>query len=343
MTVAQQLEPINKLTKDLREASRVLSQDEARFLVDSYYTMQNDRIRAANQVRSLSKDNEPCEVLQWLFGQTEQLEKQVLKALTAYAESDPVGKWSLSICGVGPVIAAGLLAHIDMNKAPNPGHILSFAGLKPQNKWLSSENAKKKYEQVVGKAKVLDNQLLTKICTEYNKSPEALCQVLLDQFPDHYSDGMALLEGYQIDDKLKKYLSMRPFNSKLKVLCWKIGQSFVKVSSNKNDFYGKLFRQRKEYEVANNEKNLYAEQAARQLLEKNYSKSTEAYKHLITGKLPPGQIQLRAERWAVKLFLSHYWEIAYQYRTGQKPTQVYSIVKLGYDESSRIDPPNNPF
>ena len=37
--------------------------------------------------------------------------------------------------GIGPVIAAGLLAHIDIHKAPTVGNIWSFAGLNPDQKW----------------------------------------------------------------------------------------------------------------------------------------------------------------------------------------------------------------
>ena len=34
-----ELEPILKLTKDIKQASKVLSDQEARYLVDSYYTV----------------------------------------------------------------------------------------------------------------------------------------------------------------------------------------------------------------------------------------------------------------------------------------------------------------
>ena len=45
-TLADDLDPITRLTRDLRAAARTLSEDEARFLVDAYYAMQRDRIRA---------------------------------------------------------------------------------------------------------------------------------------------------------------------------------------------------------------------------------------------------------------------------------------------------------
>lgn len=40
---------VNKLTRDLANASKTLSQKEARYLVDLYYQMQDNRIRSYGQ------------------------------------------------------------------------------------------------------------------------------------------------------------------------------------------------------------------------------------------------------------------------------------------------------
>ena len=77
------LTPVIRLTKDLKNAARTLSDDEARFLVDAYYAMQDDRIRAAHQHRSLTESGEPADVMTWLLDQREILEKQVARALDA--------------------------------------------------------------------------------------------------------------------------------------------------------------------------------------------------------------------------------------------------------------------
>lgn len=129
------LDPVERLTRDLRNAARTLSADEARFLVDSYYAMQRDRIRASHQNRTLTEGAEPHDTMLWLLKQRETLEHQVARALDAYSASNPVGEWARSICGIGPIIAAGLLAHIDIEKCPSAGHIWRFAGLDPTVKW----------------------------------------------------------------------------------------------------------------------------------------------------------------------------------------------------------------
>lgn len=58
------LEPLSKMAKDLRVAAATLSRDEARFLVDAYYAMQEDRIRDDHQLRQLTANDEPATVLE---------------------------------------------------------------------------------------------------------------------------------------------------------------------------------------------------------------------------------------------------------------------------------------
>ncbi|MGI9301520.1 MAG: hypothetical protein ACR2RB_02275 [Gammaproteobacteria bacterium] len=129
------LESIERLSRDLKESAITLSKDETRFLVDAYYMMQDQRLRAENQVRSLSKTGEPHVVLDWLSIQSRVLENQVKRALDQYSQSHLVGRWSRSHVGIGPVISAGLIAHIDIEKAPTAGHIWNYAGLNPGIKW----------------------------------------------------------------------------------------------------------------------------------------------------------------------------------------------------------------
>ena len=254
--------PIERLSRDLRNAAKTLTDTEARFLVDAYYIAQENRIRQDAQIRSMSEAGEPCEVLEWLSKQSGALENQIKGALDKYSGTHPVGEWARSIKGVGPVIAAGLLAHIDITKAPTAGHIWRFAGLDPTAVW----------------------------------------------------------------EKGKK----RPHNAALKTLCWKLGESFVKVSGYDDDVYGKVYIARKAVEQANNEAGAFADQAADILARKRIGRDTEAYKHYSAGRLPPGHIHARAKRYAVKLFLSHLHDKWYRKHFGKAPPLPYPIAHLGH-------------
>ena len=265
----QNLEPIQRLTKDIKEASYILSDDEARFLVDSYYIMQENRIRSASQIRSMTESGEPNAVLQWLLTQNETLEKQVAKALDAYSSSSEIGKWMRSNKGVGPVISAGLIAHIDIRKADTAGHVWSYAGL--------------------------------------SNNP----------------------------DKAWKKGQKRPFNAELKRLCYLIGESFVKVSGHEDAIYGKIYKERKQYESEKNDNLEYADQAKAKLEKFNISKNTDAYKFYSQGKLPPAHIHARAKRFAVKMFLSHAWQV-WREIEGLPTPKPYAIAHMGH--AHKIEP-----
>lgn len=133
-------------------------------------------------------------------------------------------------------------------------------------------------------------------------------------------------------DPTMKWLpkTKRPWNANLKTLCWKIGESFVKVSGRPSDFYGKLWIERKAIETANNQAGKYAEQAAEILKTKNIGKDTDAYKAYIQGLLPPAHIHARAKRYTVKLFLSHWHAVAYEIHFKEKPPKPYVIEHLGH-------------
>jgi len=256
------LEPIVRLNRDLRKAAATLSDREARYLVDAYYLVQEYRKAADNQVRSMTTDNEPTLLVGWLGDQVRSLEGQIKVALDKYSAHHPGGEWARGIIGVGPVIAAGLLAHIDIHKAHTVGHIWSFAGLNPGVTW----------------------------------------------------------------EKGKK----RPWNADLKVLCWKLGESFVKVSGNDDSFYGRMYVERKAQEVARNEAGEFADQAKAKLERFKIGKTTEAYKAYAAGKLPPAHIHARAKRWVVKMFLSHLFKVWYEMeREGEAPVP-YAIAHLGH-------------
>ena len=309
-TTENDLPELLRLNRDIRLATATLERREARYLVDTYYQMQDYRISTSNQARSMGKDAEPHLTLSFFQGQMGTLERQVRTVLDTWTDTDPLGTWAKSIVGIGPVIAAGLLAHIDIEKAPTVGHIWRYAGLDPTVTWGKGEK--------------------------------------------------------------------RPWNASLKVICWKAGESFVKVSNNPNDVYGHFYAERKDFENKRNDAvqivpngvtmgggavsvgidsfvkdgeqvTCYqindvwyyggnAQAAHSALTRKKIGKDTDAYKSYVTGKLPPAHIHARAKRYAVKLFLAHFHETGYKLHYGTEPPAPYPIQHLGHVH--RIPAPN---
>lgn len=258
---------------EVRRLGAAMSNAEARHVVNDYYRIQDQRIRTAAQMRS-APEEEAME-LTALFNQTSMADENTRKiALHAFARAHPVGRWSLSVKGIGPVIAAGLLAHIDINKATNVGKLWRFAGLDP-----------------------------------------TLPKSVRGQKNRH--------------------------NAKLKRLCWLIGESFTLVSGREGAVYGKIYLARKNTEIARNEAGLFADQAAASLAEKKIGKDTEAFRHYSQGKLPPARIHLRAQRYAVKLFLSHWHYVAFEVAFGVPPENPYILTKPEHQDHF-IAPPGWP-
>lgn len=268
------------LSKDMRRAASALKPDDVRYLVDLYYQLQLHRISSANAVRSA--EGEPNALLAWYAEKMRKLESQIPPTMKIYAADRRDGRWLLSVHGIGPVLAAGLLAHFDITKAETAGHFWSFAGYNPEMVWKKGER--------------------------------------------------------------------RPFSARVKVLCWKCGESFKKlrgkmedaggnlktgdalkraIAASEADVYGKLYASRKDYEIMRNERGDH----------KGYNLRT-AGKTTVVDKLPPFIIEARAKRWAVKLFLAHLHHVMYEVHLGKRPPKPYILTRG--DHAHFMGPPGWP-
>jgi hypothetical protein len=136
-----------KLSADLKKASRELTHGQARYAVDTYYQLQHLRIGAAHQSEAAKKAQEPTGFLNWFGPLSKKLEAVMKGALNEYSDSVTVGRWSKSIVGIGPVIAAGLIAHIDITRAHTAGAIWRYAGLDNTLAWLGKDGAKEMVDE----------------------------------------------------------------------------------------------------------------------------------------------------------------------------------------------------
>jgi hypothetical protein len=130
-------EPLNRLRRDLRKTMDPMSIRQARALVDAFYAVQDFRIQANNQRGQAAAHGEAHEVVDWLAESLRLLEDNIERALDVFTstETTGMGVWLRSIVGIGPVLAAGLLAHVDVTRQPTVGHLWSFAGLNPEARW----------------------------------------------------------------------------------------------------------------------------------------------------------------------------------------------------------------
>jgi len=242
-----------------------------RALVESYYDCQHNRLEVENRLRALRQRAEregldiPVEFPTWLAARNLDTEKAVATILDKYTlrEQTGMGAWAREVMGIGPIISAGLLALIDMDRATNPSKIWRFFGLDPTVEWKPGEK--------------------------------------------------------------------RPWNATGRTLCWKIGDSFCKLHNNPKCVYGKLYEQRKALELQRDANGLNASTAAQTLATRKFKDKTVRNIYA-SGHLPPGRIEQRARRWAVKLFLVEWWKEAFRRKFGREPINAYVIDKLGHTQ-----------
>jgi hypothetical protein len=256
----------NELIKKIIQTVE-LKQNEIAEIVEIFYDTQDLRIAHANKERT----EPPSPLVEWLDFWLKIGERVIQNKLTQWIESDdapPECKWAYEQIGIGPIIASGLAAHIDVAKARTISAVWRFAGLAP---------------------------------------------------------------GFDRKVKGQKL----PYNARLKVLAWKAGQSFVKVSGKEGATYGKLYAEFKGQEIKRNESGAYTEAAKNELARKKFkAEDSVTMKRLVAGKLSDAHLHARATRRTVKIFLAHYWTAG---RTGRglPVNGPYPIDILGH--SGKID------
>jgi hypothetical protein len=308
------LEFTEQLTRADVAAASHLGDAEVRYLVDAYYIAQENRKRSAGQVRALAEVTpshpraEPNVIVNWLEKQNAKIEAQIKRVLDAYTQAHPMGDWMRSHVGVGPVISAGLLAHIYMGT------------------WCADCHA---HDEETCAARQADPKA---------KGPAHAWRPV-DSCPTvgHIWQFAGIAGAGQLPWKKGE---KRPHNADLKVLTWKLGQSFMKFHNHPGCYYGAVYAERKAYEIARNVPGGWNKpEVERRLREGIGRKGTEAHTYLIRGLLPPAAMDGRARRYAVKQFLAHMHGVWYERWSGRPAPLPYPIAHLGH--AHYIPPPGD--
>jgi hypothetical protein len=321
-----------RLNSDLREAAETLGRAESTYLIQGYYSMQEFRIISQGQERSLLYD----QATQFLI---EGLQMDPIKDADTIRTFKQI--YLQTYLGRKPKVTAEELhdpTFMQTLKAVQEVALLE----KPRViTWLKNQ------------AYTLEKQTaaaLTRYVDKHPWSPWPLSIVGIGPVLTAGLIAYTELEYLPTAGHLWSYAGLnptmewkkgqrRPFNADFRVLCFKIGDSFIKLKSHPDDVYGKVYEAQKGIYQERNEKGLYKEAAAQKLKDFNWNKSTEAYKHYSQGLLPPGHIHARARRYAVKLFLAHFWEVIYRSVKGEAPPLPYPIVHMA-NHTHIIRPPN---
>lgn len=130
---------MRKLSSDMKDAGKLLTRDEARYIIDLYYQIQDFRISSANQVRALSKEKEPTELIEYFGMNFAGMESQIKSIMGTFSSEYAIGSWLQSICGIGPVLSAAFLVTFSILHRKTAGAWHAYAGMAPGIEWKKGE------------------------------------------------------------------------------------------------------------------------------------------------------------------------------------------------------------
>lgn len=319
-----------RMTKDLKEKVRnikSITKSEIRTLVNTFYQIQDirkavrEQIRAIEQGRSTSKianTEGNVALLGYVFDNVIIIEKGIKTSLKFVVESRPEGRWLMQIDGIAEVLAAGLLGYFDIEKARYASNFISYAGLNSNNRpWIGVPGATKIINEVMGDDK--------KITAAHIERIAARTQWKVSYLNEHAMSLDKKGNPKWNKNDLIKACAKIPYNKGLKTHLYKVAKSFEYRKNNPKCYYGRLLAEKHAKIIAKNECKGYAELAAKQLAEKNYSKGTVSYQKYIEGYLPDAHIQKMAYRWIEKILVSHLFEEMYRVRYNKMPERYYAL------------------
>ena len=298
-----------------------ISREEMKMLVDLYYQLQANRKRTREQIRSIEQNRDGgkgsnADIMRWVLVNQSCIEKQIPEIMQEVCEHDEVGKWLLQIKGIGPVLAAALIAYFDVEGRQYANTFISYAGLNDNNRpWLGKEKSKKIIDDIMGTRKKVTEDDVAKICAKTQWSYDYLYRACYDEKKDKVVWSRKNLEAA---------CAKIPYNQRLKSIMWNVGQSFI-YQSSRGSYYGKLYMERKAYEVKRNEEG-YNKEYAEANIGKLKDKNTETYKAYSQGMIPPSQITARARRWVEQLFLAHLFDEMYRVHNDALPPVPYILA-----------------
>jgi hypothetical protein len=306
-----EFEAIEKLNKELRKASELVGLQEARHLVKLYYTVQNLRIRAGNQINAVERGEgvEPTDVIKHVKRAFKILENNIKISLMVFARQYTVGMWLQSICGIGPVLSAGFLSELDVRNRPTAGHFMSFAGIIPGQEKLWVKGAKRPW-----------NADLKVLCF---KTAESFIKVQNNE-KDVYGHLYALRKNYEWERNLKGELADQA-QQKDPTVMPKGTQGLVGKDTDAFEWYTGNISYQEAREFFESEQDMSKLAAKVKALKKKKKFIEDAIK---CRMLPPAHIVARARRWVEKIFLSHVHHVMFMDYYQKDPPKPY-IIQFG--------------
>lgn len=288
-------------------------------LVNVYYDIQKVRIIAGNRFSAAVRDGwmseeEAKAEYKRVEDSLKRYEKDITKDIGAYAYDHPVWEaWLSRVRGVGPIIAGGLLANIgDIAKFDTVSKLWAYAGL---HTLKVDEATGKRWFPTEEEARIWAERFVDRARQKAEGQDNKFTKKQAEAVRSRTMKGVCWGDDVQTETVAAKRRKgqVSNWNSTLKTLCWKIGESFNKVSGP----YQRKLNAFKEQD-----------QAKHPDVVESDKKDRDGNKIRLYTK---GHIHNRAKRKVAKLFLSHLWR-AWRELEGLPTREPYAKEYMGHTD-----------
>lgn len=301
--------------KDTIEFTRKTKPDSLAKLASTFFDIQHSRIMIDNRLTG-------CDEARYenVLAGSIVLEKEVTKLLKDEVSNYPTHRWIIAQRGLSYIMAAQLLGLTgDLSRFSNISKLWAYAGLAVVDE--CTECGKRYYPIPQRAEKVL--HITKRLMEQFEKKKD---RTEGKAFGKRAMEMLCQCRNPVIRKTIQKRKAgvLLDYNPKLKMVCFKIEDQFVKQGS----FYRKLYDQfRAEYEMR---EDLIAE------MSRKSGKAIKAKDGTDTVTKGTTHINQMARRKMVKVFLQHLWAVDRDIQ-GMPATKPYVIDNMGH--SDYIEPP----
>jgi len=296
----------------------MIPMNSLKLLVRTFYDIQDIRKKAGNRLGALEKIQRLTpEQASWLteksFNKLHETEKNILKDIGQEVRLHPIWTgWLQYVWGIADTLTGAMIADIeDISKFETVSRLWAYGGQHPicivkngntQFRWFSTQD---EADEFINSAVAREKETaefwaaeLKKPCTydAVKKHEEYLKKCVWG--PHHNWFHVASMRMVGLPDNV---------NHNLKVTFWKCGQQFLKGNPEKSK-YRALYDECKTFYV---------------------ERDTDQISPMTRKKFTKGQINNRALRKTVKIFISHLW-VQWRKFEGLPVSKPYVIEKMGH-------------
>ncbi len=272
-------------------------------------------------------------MMDFIRKQARRASEQITVALDYWTDEYVPTRWAKTVYGVGTLTAARLRAYVRVDKIDHVSQLWSYAGYTPEkrrpNRGLVRELIKES-KALYGMPPSPTDKHIRLVARGVGKGYEALRNRTL-----LYGKGIATWES------LESAARVYPYNANLRAALLGFSKSIFFHSRKPECFYGQLFRWKLMREFKKNKEGKLRDAAERAYRRWRWKDTTVSYRKYLVGELSRHHIYSRCLRWTVKVFLSHYFDVAYYHEYKRLPKRPY-IFDIG-DGQREIPCPNWPW